>query len=620
MGNQNYKNQLNKRLQEVGVQIASGNTGQISEVEALYHKVKEIIEEVRDTGTILPFERASTLLEWSPYEELVACYLWQQTKEENPTISYEQYAKNMRPYPKGEQDYMRKGCFLHTSDTIQLSPVLLSFLEERSPQLPEGMEFRYVPIGEIYGNKILIEEAVRLIEGRGIGEHNVAMVLWGTKGSGRRYLMDQISALSNVAYILLDAERSVYSPYDLYELMLTSIFYDTLPVIWAGSSNQEVLLQQLSTTYSLVVLLQDKPYEIELDCGYGMIQHYVEPPSKQLKMEIIEQLLHDYDCSDKLPPRVTKDQIASRQLGAGAYLRYCKNLCLALISGNHHVESYVHQTNSTNLTMLPTTRSLEELKVPQAQETQLRKICKMIAAKEAVLEEWGFQEKFAYGNGMTLLFYGSPGTGKTMAAQVMAHELGMPLYRVDLSQLISKYIGETQKNIGKIFEEADKCNCILLFDEADALFAKRSDVSDAQDRYSNAETAYLLQRIEQYGGVSILATNLLQNFDDAFRRRISYMVHFPLPDQKLRLSLWETIFPKEASVSSEVDYLTLSQAFELSGAAIKSAALHGAYLAKGEGVDISMKHILDGIQNEYSKIGKNLSQSQQDVVDAYLAQ
>lgn len=153
------------------------------------------------------------------------------------------------------------------------------------------------------------------------------------------------------------------------------------------------------------------------------------------------------------------------------------------------------------------------------------------------MEEWGFGNKFSYGNGMSVLFYGAPGTSKTMAAQVMANRLGLPLLRVDLSQVTSKYIGETQKNIGKIFNEADKCECILLFDEADAIFAKRSDVSDAQDKYSNAETAYLLQRIEQYAGVSILATNLLQNFDDAFRRRISYMVHFPMPDEKLRFEL-----------------------------------------------------------------------------------
>ena len=207
------------------------------------------------------------------------------------------------------------------------------------------------------------------------------------------------------------------------------------------------------------------------------------------------------------------------------------------------------------MNLLPATRTFDELKLPKVQYKQLSHICDLIAAKEEVMKEWGFSNKFSYGNGISILFYGSPGTGKTMAAQVMANHLGMPLYRVDLSQLISKYIGETQKNIGRIFDEASKNECILLFDEADAIFAKRSDVADAQDRYSNAETAYLLQRIEQYAGVSILATNLLQNFDDAFRRRISYMVHFPMPDRMIREQLWNTIFPKETKINSNMDFL-----------------------------------------------------------------
>ena len=221
---------------------------------------------------------------------------------------------------------------------------------------------------------------------------------------------------------------------------------------------------------------------------------------------------------------------------------------------------------------------------------------------------------------MSILFYGAPGTGKTMAAGVMANALGMPLYRVDLSQLISKYIGETQKNIGKVFDAAEKKECVLLFDEADAVFSKRSDVSDAQDRYSNAETAYLLQRIEQYNGVSILATNLLQNFDEAFRRRISYMVHFPLPDVELRRQLWESIFPKEAEINDDFDATALSQAFELSGAAIKNAALHSAYMAMAKSEPISMKHILQAVSNEYAKVGKSLSKAQTDLFRAYCSE
>ncbi len=293
------------------------------------------------------------------------------------------------------------------------------------------------------------------------------------------------------------------------------------------------------------------------------------------------------------------NQLAGRQLPTGSYLQLLKNVREELLCGNTAKAELFREHHSSNLRMLRADRTFEELKLPSKSYDQLRKISRMAAIRETVLKGWGFDEKFSYGNGLSVLFYGAPGTGKTMAAQVLANELQMPLYRVDLSQIVSKYIGETQKNIGRIFDEADRYECILLFDEADAIFAKRSDVSDAQDRYSNAETAYLLQRIEQYSGISILATNLLQNFDEAFRRRISYMVHFPMPDAELRRQLWESIFPGNTPVSAEVDFGMLAQAFEMSGASIKNAALHSALMACSEGTDVCMRHILDGVQSEY---------------------
>ena len=235
------------------------------------------------------------------------------------------------------------------------------------------------------------------------------------------------------------------------------------------------------------------------------------------------------------------------------------------------------------------------------------------------MNEWGFADKYSYGNGISLLFYGAPGTGKTMAAQAIAGELGMPLYRVDLSQLISKYIGETQKNIGKVFEQAGQLQGILLFDEADALFARRNEVNDAQDKYSNAETAYLLQKIEEWDGISILATNLLQNFDEAFRRRITYMLNFPMPDEKVRAALWQKVFPEQADVSEDMDAVVLAENFELSGAAIRNAALQGAYLAAVEQTAISMKHVLGGIANEYRKLNKNMKPEQKALLLKYEA-
>ncbi|MCL2068729.1 MAG: AAA family ATPase, partial [Oscillospiraceae bacterium] len=248
--------------------------------------------------------------------------------------------------------------------------------------------------------------------------------------------------------------------------------------------------------------------------------------------------------------------------------------------------------------------SMEDLILPGELRQRLEELCGFIKNREAVQAGWGFGDKVPWGQGISALFYGAPGTGKTFAAAVLANQTGLPLMRTDISQLVSKYIGETQKNIGKIFDSAAKQKCILFFDEADALFARRTETADAQDKHSNAETAYLLQRMESHSGVCILATNLLQNFDEAFRRRIGYMLHFPMPDTAMREQIWRGVFPKKAPVE-DLDFALLSM-LELSGAAIKSAAVHGAYLAASRGREIKMGDILAGAKNEYTKQGKAL--------------
>ena len=185
----------------------------------------------------------------------------------------------------------------------------------------------------------------------------------------------------------------------------------------------------------------------------------------------------------------------------------------------------------------------EDIVLPSNELKQLREICNQVKHHHVVYGEWGFGKKISLGRGLNALFSGPPGTGKTMAAEVIAGELALEIYKIDLSQVVSKYIGETEKNLGKIFVEAETSNAILFFDEADALFGKRSEVKDAHDRYANIETGYLLQRMEEYEGIVILATNLNKNMDEAFLRRIHFVVEFPFPDAKQREDMWQKIFP-----------------------------------------------------------------------------
>ncbi len=234
----------------------------------------------------------------------------------------------------------------------------------------------------------------------------------------------------------------------------------------------------------------------------------------------------------------------------------------------------------------------------------LKEICGHVKYRHLVFGQWGFEEKLSHGKGLSVLFSGSPGTGKTMAAEVMAHELQLDLYKIDLSGVVSKYIGETEKNLARIFNEAETSNAILFFDEADALFGKRTEVSDAHDRYANIETSYLLQKMEEYEGVVILATNFFKNMDEAFVRRLRFIIEFPFPNEESRLWIWKTHFPGEAPVSEEIDYEFLAKQLPVAGGNIRNIVLNAAFFAARDGGTIGMEHILEGARREYEKIGK----------------
>jgi SpoVK/Ycf46/Vps4 family AAA+-type ATPase len=234
----------------------------------------------------------------------------------------------------------------------------------------------------------------------------------------------------------------------------------------------------------------------------------------------------------------------------------------------------------------------------------LREICNHARHTHRVYGTWGFAKKMSYGKGLSALFTGSSGTGKTMAAQVLAGELELALYKVDLSAVVNKYIGETEKNLSRIFDEAATSNAILFFDEADALFGKRTEVSDAHDRYANIETSYLLQKMEEYDGIVILATNLRDNMDEAFTRRIRFIVDFPFPDESQRARIWRTHLPSEVPVMPEIDFGYLAREFQLAGGNIRNIVVNSAFLAAGDGGRIGMEHLLSATRREFEKMGK----------------
>ncbi|MGH2692775.1 MAG: ATP-binding protein, partial [Actinomycetota bacterium] len=248
--------------------------------------------------------------------------------------------------------------------------------------------------------------------------------------------------------------------------------------------------------------------------------------------------------------------------------------------------------------------SWDDLVLPADVIEQLRELTTRARHRDLVLNDWGLAAGSSKGRGVTALFTGESGTGKTISAEVLAADLGLDLYVIDLSTVVDKYVGETEKNLERIFVEAERLNGVLLFDEADAIFGKRSDVRDAHDRYANVETAYLLQRLERFEGVAILTTNLRANLDEAFTRRIDVIVTFPMPEEEERRRLWRLHLGSFLPQAQDIDVDFLASAFKLPGGSIRNIVLTAAYLAADDGGVVGMDELIRATAREYGKLGR----------------
>lgn len=277
------------------------------------------------------------------------------------------------------------------------------------------------------------------------------------------------------------------------------------------------------------------------------------------------------------------------------------------------ISSCVYNQMTENLsekaTLIKKKHTWDELILNPDEKAIIKRACDQLRYRRVVYDKWKMGNRILYGTGLSMLFAGPSGTGKTMAAQVVAHELGLEIYKVDLSRVISKYIGESEKNLGEIFDSAKKSNVILLFDETDSIFAKRTEVKDSHDRNANLETSYLLQKMEEHTGITILTTNFLENIDKAFFRRINYVVHFAFPNAVARKEIWQKMFTKEVPIAKDVDFNFIARQFELSGGSIKNACLTAAFMAASENSEITMKHMIKSIEYEIKKQGKMVSKS-----------
>jgi SpoVK/Ycf46/Vps4 family AAA+-type ATPase len=267
------------------------------------------------------------------------------------------------------------------------------------------------------------------------------------------------------------------------------------------------------------------------------------------------------------------------------------------------IERFSSQTRNSKVRAIRPEFKLSDVIVDTSTKDSLRHLCDRVKYRTLVLDEWNMRPGGAKGRGVSALFAGPPGTGKTLAAEALAGELDLPLFSIELASVVDKYIGETEKNLERVFSAVERVDGILLFDEADALFGKRSEVSDARDRYANIEVAYLLQRIEAFDGLAILTTNLRANLDEAFQRRLDMILDFPEPDVAARREMWSralTGFPESLS-NEDLDTVAL---IDITGGYIRAAAIDAAYFAAVEGVSVDRRHVLAGIRTEWRKSGR----------------
>ncbi|MFE6027075.1 ATP-binding protein [Streptomyces niveus] len=372
------------------------------------------------------------------------------------------------------------------------------------------------------------------------------------------------------------------------------------------------LLRLLTAAHIVTILVGRTPWDASWSTSPPLLLHAprVEPSARgALWAEAYEQwspvpLPRAIEADHLLAPfLLTPEQITGAARGAAQTAR--------LAGGEltpDHVRRGARAQNAAGLDRLARriepTVTWRDLVLPPETHTQLRELTARARHRDRVLGEWGMRPGGGRGRGVSALFAGDSGTGKTMSAEVIASDLGLDLYTVDLATVIDKYVGETEKNLERIFTEAAGVNGVLLFDEADAIFGKRSDVKDAHDRYANVESAYLLQRMESFDGLAILSTNLRANLDDAFTRRLDLVIDFPIPDPTQRLLLWERCLGPLLPRGADLDLPFCAENFELAGGNIRSIAITSAYLAADTSEPVTMTTLIHAIQREYQKLGR----------------
>ncbi len=569
--------------------------------EVLYSYAQNDVNRKRPTGDLL----LKILCESPPERaECRACLAGHGTLLGNGIVRYAEGAEKLSFLARGFQLDDRMMDFLLDRDGID------SRLRPFAQIIHGGLRMRNLLMPEELKNE-LIEVAGKVCDRGGV------IGFAGVEGAGKRTVAAALSVLQNRTLIGADLRRAAESALPLSEafdllqreahLMGANLFLDHADSL---TPQQLAALERSLVSGPQVVFVASDAPEFRLCTKQPVVTCSLPIPSVENRRILWQQAIRrtQLACADD----DLSDLARKFALSGGQIDRACRHAALRAPS-SHEVcagalESAVRAQSASGISRLAskvaTKQSWADLVLPARQLQQLRAIANAYRFRHQVYDTWGFGDKASLGNGLNVLMFGPSGTGKTMGAGILANALSLDLYKIDLSSVISKFIGETEQRLSELFRAAQASQAILLFDEADALFGKRSEVKDAHDRYANVETAYLLQKMEEFDGIVILTTNFRNNIDDAFARRMHHIVEFPFPDAANRWRIWKGLIPDGAPVADDADFGFLARQFELSGGGIRNAMVGAAFLAAEESSAIGMSHLIVSTAREMQKAGK----------------
>jgi len=460
------------------------------------------------------------------------------------------------------------------------------------------------------------------------GDNGLILYFQGPYGVGKQITAEAICRDLGMGLLAIDGKRLLNAKGEGFDEMVhlagreallqnAAIYWNGFDALLADDrrASLDMLLRELEGRRGLTFLAGDTTWE-PMDALHNTAFVRIELP-RPSSAERVQLWARSLNGDTSLAPDLDLSSAANKFRFSGGQIRDAAATARNLARWRDPENGHVTLDDLYSACRLQSNRKLATLAqkitphykwndiiLPSDRLEQLKEICNYVKYRSLVYDEWGFDSKLSMGKGLNALFAGPSGTGKTMAADIMAEELGLDLYKIDLSSVVSKYIGETEKNLARIFAEAETSNAILFFDEADALFGRRSEIRDSHDRYANIEISYLLQKMEEYEGIVILATNLRKNMDDAFVRRMHFTIEFPFPTENDRRRIWKQIWPDDMPRSPDLDLGFMASRFEVAGGNIRNIALSAAFLAADDGGAINMVHLARATQREFQKMGK----------------